>query len=114
MIINITIYKNVKLVITPLEWFIWPVVKRDWSNIYRNEYIKIPLYEGVNPRAQTQEVKYRTQTNVCVSLLLFQLHFPVWYTDKVISSIYPSKYDWRSDPDHAKKYKALCETEYFC
>lgn len=116
MIINITIYKNVKLVITPLEWFIWPVVKR--GNVHRRRYIKIPKYNVARPWTidqHQQELIYSNQTKDCVWFLCFQFHFLMWHPIESIASIYPAKYNWQHDPHHFEKYNLLCDTtDYFC
>lgn len=114
--ITITIYNNIKLVITPMEWFVWPIFKRDWGKTYHVKQLEIAykFAEDTEKNYRTHYVTRRAQTNFYIWILFVQIHFPSWWTCPYISTIYPEDYDWRKDPDYDKKYKALAATDYFC
>lgn len=113
MIINITIYKNIRLAITLLDWFIWPIWRRNHDITYQRRHIEVAWRHPDTENVQTESHVIKKQTDFYIWLLCFRLHFPSWWRNKDVASIYPENYKWREDPEYNEKYDRLCETEYF-
>lgn len=113
MTITINIYKRYFLVLTPTEWFIWPVWNRDWNHTYKAKQIEAAFDSDETGKQGQQYVVLAVKTDLYIKFLFFDLHFPWWKTNKDAASIYPANYKWQDDPDYNKKYQALIETEYF-
>lgn len=113
--ITITIYKNYKLVITPTDWFIWPVWKRDWNQTFKTKQIEIAFKwtDNTEKNYGTHYATYRAQTDFYIWVLFFRVHFPSWWTSEEVASIYPANYNWKDDPDYDEKYQRLADTGYF-
>lgn len=114
MIITITIYKHWKLVITPTDWFIWPVWKRDWNQTYRTKQVEVAFkVQSIDRPTGSHYVARHAQTDFYIWILFVRLHFPLWHTFKDVAEIFPANYSWKDDPDYDKKYKQLANTGYF-
>lgn len=114
--ITIVIYKRIVFVITPLHWFLWPILNDSLHHPAGSLSKEVVVVDGVDEvgqrRAFYTSVTRRYQTHICWTWLLFTLSFVIWKPTEA-ANIYPKNYCAEDDPEFASKWNRLCESNYF-